>query len=71
MRTHGRPKKVDPVRLRRPTAVRLRDELRDKLAACAASQGRSLSEEIEARLERSLIADEVREAVAAALSVHQ
>ncbi|MCJ2093247.1 hypothetical protein MKK67_12215 [Methylobacterium sp. J-072] len=50
----GRPPKPDAVRLRRPVAVRLRDELRAELEISSARHGRSVSEEIEARLESSL-----------------
>ncbi|GLS73039.1 hypothetical protein [Methylobacterium tardum] len=50
----GRPAKPDAVRLRRPVAVRLRDELRADLEISASRHGRSVSEEIEARLEASL-----------------
>ncbi|WP_375408940.1 hypothetical protein [uncultured Methylobacterium sp.] len=50
----GRPAKPDAVRLRRPVAVRLRDELRADLEISAGRHGRSVSEEIEARLEASL-----------------
>jgi plasmid stability protein len=50
----GRPSKPDAVRLRRPVAVRLRDELRADLEISSARHGRSVSEEIEARLESSL-----------------
>jgi hypothetical protein len=50
----GRPSKPDAVRLRRPVAVRLRDELRADIEFSSARHGRSVSEEIEARLESSL-----------------
>ncbi|WP_419830609.1 hypothetical protein [Methylobacterium sp.] len=50
----GRPSKPDAVRLRRPVAVRLRDELRADLEVSSVRHGRSVSEEIEARLEASL-----------------
>lgn len=50
----GRPAKPDAVRLRRPVAVRLRDELRADLEVSSGRHGRSVSEEIEARLEASL-----------------
>jgi plasmid stability protein len=59
----GRPSKPDALRLRRPIAVRLREDLKSQIAVCAAKMGRSVSEEIEARLERSLLIDEVRIAI--------
>jgi hypothetical protein len=50
----GRPPKFAPgERTRGPLTIRLRDEAREELVAAAAAAGRSLSEEIEYRLELS------------------
>lgn len=53
-RRRGRPVKDLGDRPRGPLSVRLRDEVRSDLQVSAARHGRSLSEEIEARLEASL-----------------
>jgi hypothetical protein len=53
-----RPHKPQGELKRTPFGTRLRAELREYLAAQAASNGRSLSEEIEYRLETSRLADD-------------
>ena len=50
----GRPPKFAPgERTRGPLTIRLRDQVRQELEGAAAAAGRSLSEEIEYRLELS------------------
>jgi hypothetical protein len=52
-RTGGRPRKP-PTRVKRATfSFRVTERMRDQLAAAAADEGRSISEEIEHRLARS------------------
>lgn len=50
----GRPPKFAGERTRGPLTIRLRDRVRDDLAEAATSSGRSLSEEVEYRLELAL-----------------
>ncbi|WP_146056465.1 hypothetical protein [Methylobacterium sp. V23] len=50
----GRPAKFAGERTRGPLTVRLRDEVRSELERAAVQNGRSLSEEIEMRMEVSL-----------------
>ena len=50
----GRPLKFGSERTRGPLTIRLRDRVRDDLAQAARGSGRSLSEEIEYRLELAL-----------------
>jgi hypothetical protein len=57
-RRGGRPRKPQGGLKRTPFGTRLGAELRDYLAAQATSNGRSLSEEIEYRLETSRLADD-------------
>jgi hypothetical protein len=52
---------------RHPLNMRTTAELRAKIEAAAAASGRSLVQEVEYRLERSFLADEVRAAVAEAM----
>lgn len=54
VRGRGRPKLEDGQRKRANLTFRVRDALRDTLEAVATAHGRSLSEEIEHRLEQSL-----------------
>lgn len=49
----GRPAKFAGERTRGPLTVRLRDEIRNELEQAATKHGRSLSEEIESRMEVS------------------
>ena len=56
----GRPPVAPELRKRNNVTIRLRDQLKASLESDAQENGRSLSEEIEARLERSL--EEQREA---------
>ena len=51
----GRPPKVDAVRKRKNQTFRIRDEIAKQLAISAEYNQRSISEEIEYRLEQSLI----------------
>jgi hypothetical protein len=57
-RPKGRPPKPEADRKRTNFTMRVRDELRDQLRAAAAASGRSVSEEIEHRLERSFSEDQ-------------
>jgi hypothetical protein len=50
----GRPVKFGPARTRGPLTIRLRDRVRDDLAQAARGSGRSLSEEVEYRLDLAL-----------------
>jgi uncharacterized protein (DUF1778 family) len=53
----GRPPKAVEDRKRRHLTFRVTDRVRDLLAAAANAAGRSISEEIEHRLERSFVFD--------------
>ncbi len=57
-RRAGRPRQLQHNEKRTTFGTRLRPELRDYLAAQAAGNGRSMSEEIEDRLETSRMADD-------------
>jgi hypothetical protein len=70
MALRGRPPIAQADRKANNLTFRTRGDMRSKLEEAAQKSGRSISEEIEARLERSFVADEVREAVAEALSDH-
>ena len=59
-RGRGRPPIEPSQRKRNNVTVRVRDDTKGRLTAAAALNGRSLSEEIEARLERSLADEETR-----------
>jgi Arc-like DNA binding domain len=52
-RARGRPRVPDEARKRNNVTIRMRDELRSKIEQNATAQQRSISEEIETRLERS------------------
>lgn len=54
-RQRGRPTIEPSQRKRNNVTVRVRDKTKERLAAAAAQNGRSLSEEIEARLEESFL----------------
>ena len=56
----GRPRKTDDQAKRSYFNTRMRTELKGRLEAEAANAGRSLSEEIEHRLERSLLDDDAK-----------
>ena len=58
-RSRGRPRVPDQTRKRNNVTIRMRDELKAKVEQSAAKQQRSISEEIEKRLETSF-ADEAR-----------
>ena len=59
----GRPPKADSARKRNILSMRVRDDLRAKLARSAESSQRSVSEEAEFRLEQSFRDDRVLEAI--------
>ena len=48
----GRPRKPDSEKRRNNVTIRMKDDLKRRLEEDAYSQGRSLSEEIEFRMER-------------------
>jgi hypothetical protein len=58
-RSRGRPRVTDSERKRNNVTIRLRDRLKAALAQSADEQQRSLSEEIERRLETSFVVEEV------------
>jgi len=56
-RKAGRPRKL-PTKVKRATfSFRVTDRMRDQLAGAAGREGRSISEEIESRLERTFVED--------------
>lgn len=65
-RGRGRPKVPDEVRKRNNVTIRLRDQVKADLEAAAAKNQRSLSEEIEARMERSFRDDRLLPEILAA-----
>lgn len=58
----GRPRHHEEAK-RCPLNMRTTPQLREKMAAAAAANGRSLSSEVEFRLERSFLIDEMRLAI--------
>lgn len=55
-RPRGRPQVPDEAKKRNNVTIRMRDELKSKIQQAAAEHGRSISEEIERRLEHSFSA---------------
>jgi hypothetical protein len=56
-RPRGRPKVSDAIRKRNNVTTRMRDDLKSRIEQSADAQERSISEEIEARLQRSFAED--------------
>jgi Arc-like DNA binding domain len=54
-RSRGRPRVPDKARKRNNVTIRMRDELKSKIEQNATAHQRSISEEIETRLERSFV----------------
>lgn len=59
--TQGRPKKDRADAKRCPLNMRTTPALRERLEKCAARSGRSLAQEVEYRLEQSVMVDSVVE----------
>ncbi len=60
-RKRGRPRKPDSEKRRNNVTIRMRDSVKERLQESAAKTGRSLSEEIEYHLERTLLDEEARD----------
>jgi hypothetical protein len=56
-RARGRPRVQDTARKRNNVTIRMRDELKSKIEQSAGTYQRSISQEIESRLERSFITE--------------
>ena len=54
----GRPRKASSRRKRNNVTIRMRDQIKHRLEGSAKDNGRSLSEEIESRLEQSFLVTE-------------